>query len=124
MIDRLLDKARKSLKTARLDLDAGDADASINRCYYAAFYAAWAVFEAAGIDKPRKHSGLISEFSRRFIKEGRIDPSLGTTLARLENLRNFADYTLEPVPAGKAETALKSAEGFVRAIEQYLVQEG
>jgi uncharacterized protein (UPF0332 family) len=92
VIDKLLKKARQSLKTARLDLEAGDTDASVNRSYYAAFYAAWAMFEAAGVDKPKKHSGMISEFGRRFVKEGPLDPSLGATLARLENLRNFADY--------------------------------
>ena len=71
MIDKLLKKARQSLTTARLDLEAGDTDASVNRSYYAAFYAAWAMFEAAGVDKPKKHSGMISEFGRRFVKEGR-----------------------------------------------------
>ncbi len=46
------------------------------------------------VDKPKKHSGMISESGRRFVKEGPLDPSLGATLALLENLRDFADYTL------------------------------
>ncbi len=120
MIDKLLKKARRSLKTARLDLEAGDTDASVNRCYYAALYAAWAMFEAAAVDKPKKHSGMISEFSRRFVKEGPLDSSLGATLARLENLRNFADYTLDDTPSEKAKAALVSAEKFVAAIQTYL----
>jgi uncharacterized protein (UPF0332 family) len=120
VIDKLLKKARQSLKTARLDLEAGDNDASVNRSYYAAFYAAWAMFEAAGVDKPKKHSGMISEFGRRFVKEGPLDPSLGATLARLENLRNFADYTLEETPAEKAKAALVSAEKFMDAIQTYV----
>ena len=120
MIDKLLKKARQSLKTARVNLEAGDTDASVNRSYYAAFYAAWAMFEAAGMDKPKKHSGMISEFGRRFVKEGPLAPSLGATLARLENLRNFADYTLEETPAEKAKAALVSAEKFVDAIQTYV----
>jgi uncharacterized protein len=120
VIDKLLKKARQSLKTARLDLETGDTDASVNRSYYAAFYAAWAMFEAAGMDKPKRHSGMISEFGRRFVKEGPLDPSLGATLARLENLRNFADYTLEETPSDKAKAALVSAEKFVDAIQTYV----
>ena len=88
MIDRLLGRARRSLRTARLDLDSGDADASVNRSYYAAFYAAWACFELAGLSMPKRHGGLIAEFARHFVKDGPLDTSLGTTLARLENLRN------------------------------------
>jgi len=63
VIDKLLKKARQSLTTARLDLEAGDTDASVNRSYYAAFYAAWMMFEAAGVDKPKKHSGMISSLA-------------------------------------------------------------
>jgi uncharacterized protein (UPF0332 family) len=78
------------------------------------------MFEAAGVDKPRRHSGLISEFGRRFVKEGSLDPALGATLARLENLRNFADYILEDTPRDKAEAALSSAQEFVDAIQQQI----
>jgi uncharacterized protein (UPF0332 family) len=122
VIDKLLSKARQSLKTARLDLEAGDPDASVNRSYYAAFYAAWAMFEAKGLTKPKKHSGMISEFGLRFVKEGPLDPALGTTLARLENLRNFADYALEETPVDKAKVALASAEAFVDAIQAYIAR--
>jgi len=54
------------------------------------------------------------------VKEGPLDASLGATLARLENLRNFADYTLEETPAEKAQVALVSAEKFVDAIQTYI----
>jgi len=120
VIDKLLNKAHRSLETARLDLEAGDNDASANRSYYAAFYAAWAMFAAAGVDKPKKHSGMISEFGRRFVKDGPLTTELGTTLARLENVRNFADYTLEETPIDKAKAALENAELFVKAIQAYL----
>ena len=120
MIQKLLDKARRSLATARLDLQAGDSDAAVNRSYYAAFYATWALFESAGVEKPKKHSGLIGEFGRHFVKNGPLDSSLGVTLARLENLRNYADYVLEDTPADKAESALQSAEAFVEAIASHI----
>jgi uncharacterized protein (UPF0332 family) len=113
-------KANRSLQTAALDLEDGDADASVNRSYYAVFYAAWALFESAGSNRPKSHSGMISEFSRQFVKEGRFDPALGRTFAKLENLRSYADYTLDATPAEKAETALAMARQFVDAIGDYL----
>ncbi|MGI9302469.1 MAG: HEPN domain-containing protein [Gammaproteobacteria bacterium] len=94
MIAKLIAKAKQALATGRRDLNAGDFDAAVNRSYYAAFYAAWAMFAAEGIDKPKTHSGLISEFSRRFVKNGPLDRTTGTTLGKLENLRSYADYVL------------------------------
>ena len=81
MIRKLLEKAERSLATAKLDLEARDSDASVNRSYYAAFDAAWALFESTGIERPKKHSGLIGEFSRHFVKNGPLDSSLGVTSA-------------------------------------------
>lgn len=124
MIDKLLKKARQSLRTARLDLDAGDADGSVNRSYYAAYYAAWAMFAAQSIEKPKTHSGMISEFSRRFVRDGPLDPTLGATLSKLENLRCYADYSLEDIGPDKAAMALETAEEFVNAIEMRLIPPG
>jgi len=39
MIDKLLGDALQALRAARLLLDAGDTDGSINRSYYAVYYA-------------------------------------------------------------------------------------
>lgn len=124
MIDKLLKKARQSLTTPRLDLDAGDADGSVNRSYYAAYYAAWAMFAAQGIEKPKTHSGIISEFSRRFVKDGPLDPALGVSLSKLENLRCYADYSLEDIGPDKAAMALETAETFVGTIEKHLILPG
>lgn len=79
MIDTLLDKAHQAIETGRRDYDAGDHDASVNRSYYAAFYAAWAMFVFRGIDKPKTHGGIISEFSRRFVLDGTVDRTTGAT---------------------------------------------
>ena len=118
MITRLLAKARQALATARRDLDSMDTDAAANRTYYAVFYAAWAMFVAHGLVGPKTHSGLIAEFSKRFVRDGHFDRSLGATLGKLENLRTYADYTLEPTPRDKVESALDSAAVFVAAVEK------
>jgi uncharacterized protein (UPF0332 family) len=117
VIARLLAKARQALTTAQRDLDNADADAAANRAYYAVFYAAWAMFVARGLERPKTHSGLIAEFSNRFVRNGPFDRGLGATLGKLENLRSYADYTLEPTPRDKSEAALHAAAAFVAAIE-------
>ena len=118
MIARLLAKAHQALDTARRDLDHDDPDAAANRCYYAVFYAAWAMFVARGVPSPKSHNGLIAEFSKRFVKDGPFDQRLGTTLGKLANLRGYADYTLEPTPRDKTEQAVAAAGAFLMAIEQ------
>jgi len=117
VIEQLLSKSRQALGTAARDLDSGDMDAAANRCYYAVFYAAWAMFSSHGLEKPKTHSGLISEFSKRFVKDGPFDRKRGTTLGKLESLRSYADYTLEPTPREKAEQALEAASAFLAAVE-------
>ena len=118
MIERLLAKTQRALATATRDLANGDPDAAANRCYYAVYYAAWAMFVAHGLDRPKTHSGLIAEFGHRFVKHGPFDRAIGTTLGKLETLRSYADYTLEPTPLDKAEQALQAARGFCAAIER------
>lgn len=120
MTKRLLAKARQALTTARRDLDNDDTDAAANRCYYAVFYAAWAMFVARELTVPKTHSGLIAQFSQRFVRNGLFDQTLGATFGRLENLRAYADYTLESTPRAKLESALADAEAFVAAVEAEL----
>jgi len=120
VIKRLLAKAERALATAAQDLSNGDPDAAANRCYYAVFYAAWAMFVAQGLERPKTHSGLIAEFSHRFIKSGTFDRAIGTTLGKLETLRSYADYTLNPTPIEKVELALQAARGFITAVERVI----
>ena len=117
MIEQLLSKSRQALSTAARDLADGDMDAAANRCYYAVYYAAWAMFVSRGLEKPKTHSGLIAAFGKRFVKDGPLDRTFGATLGKLESLRSYADYTLEPTPREKAEQALDAARTFLAAIE-------
>ena len=50
-------KARRALRTARLSVEDGDADAAVNRAYYAAFHVASAALELAG-EHPKTHKGV------------------------------------------------------------------
>lgn len=59
-------KAERAVISARILLDAGDADGACNRAYYAMFDAARAALLASAAQAPsetvRTHSGLICSF--------------------------------------------------------------
>ncbi len=63
----LMSKANQAVASAKLLLDAGDADGACNRAYYAMFDAARAALLASGSpvqpEIARTHNGLITAFS-------------------------------------------------------------
>jgi uncharacterized protein (UPF0332 family) len=75
------------------------------------------MFVSRGLEKPKTHSGLIAESGKRFVKDGPLDRTFGATLGKLESLRSYADYTLEPTPRVTVEQALEAARTFLAAIE-------
>ena len=92
----LLAKAIQAAASAKLLLDAGDADGACNRAYYAMFDAARAALLASGAPVPaeiaKTHSGLISAFSLHLVKTGRVPVEFGKSLNKAEELRLIADY--------------------------------
>jgi len=120
-----LRKARRALRTARVDLDAGDPAASVNRSYYAMYYAARGMLLAVGADIPKTHSALVGEFSRRFVESGLLAKDLGRDLNKIEEQRRYADYIAdeEPPPELAAEI-LRKAHTFVEAVAAQVGQGG
>lgn len=83
LIDALMRKSRRALRSARLDLHDGDTDGAINRSYYAMLNAARAGLLSAGVHEdqlPKTHSGLISAFGERVVKSGKVDPEFGRSM--------------------------------------------
>lgn len=114
--NRLRAKAERAIVAAERALASGDAETTADRAYYAAFYAAWGLLDGLGLPRPKTHHGLISEFSKHFVKNGPLTPAQGAVLSRLENLRIAADYTLEPIPLVDAERAVREARAFLEWI--------
>jgi uncharacterized protein (UPF0332 family) len=58
----LVKKSERAIRSARLDLQDGDADGAVNRSYYAMFNIARAALIKVGVPEdelPRTHKGLI-----------------------------------------------------------------
>jgi uncharacterized protein (UPF0332 family) len=116
-----MQKAARALASARLLLDAGDADGACNRAYYAMFDAARAALASeAEPEATRTHNGLIAAFGLRLIKTGRLPKELGRMLNRAEEVRLLADYMGGAVEPLDARELLSQAEAFVSAVRDYL----
>lgn len=118
-----LDKARRSLASARAEAAADRTDFAINRCYYAAFYAVTAVLVSRG-HRFSKHSGVRAAVHRELVKAGLLPVELGQFYDQLFEDRQRGDYldfvsfTVEEV----AE-AIPRVEGLVVQLEQLVVGE-
>ena len=84
-------RAKETMSEAELLMDAGHVNGTVNRLYYAAFYAARALLAIKGLDSS-KHSGVISLFNREFVKNGIISKHRGKTLTKAFKLRSEGDY--------------------------------
>lgn len=63
----------------------------MSRAYYAMFHAAKACLAKENLF-PRTHSGVISEFGRVFVIEGKVDEKLGRSFSEAKEEREDSDY--------------------------------
>ncbi|MBI2320122.1 MAG: HEPN domain-containing protein [Betaproteobacteria bacterium] len=114
-------KASRAAASAKMLLDAGDADGACSRAYYAMFDAARAALLASGApvqpEVAKTHSGLISAFSLHLVKTGRVAAELGKALNRAGQLRLVADYKGDPIEAEDAAWVVSQADVFVAAMQ-------
>ena len=105
-------------------LAAGRYDDSINRAYYAVFYAALALLLSQGIRRS-KHSGVLAAFRQFFVRTGIIETEYSDIYGAVMDARELSDYDLQFTPAsGYAETLVADAERFVARMVRYLRQVG
>ncbi|MGH2747903.1 MAG: HEPN domain-containing protein [Actinomycetota bacterium] len=117
--ERALNRARDDLGAANHLRASGHAPQACSRAYFAAFYAASAALSLLG-ETRTKHSGVLSAFHDKVIRDGGFDTETGRMLGWLFDLRNTADYRWDPVAASDAEEAFERASRFVGAVEQWI----
>jgi len=84
-----VERARDSLREAQLLLNNGYLRGTVNRTYYACFYAANAILFSEGLSSS-KHSGVMSLFERHWIKTGRLPVEMGKYYRQLFERRQEA----------------------------------
>ncbi len=114
-------QAKESLEEAKFLLSGRKSPRSIiNRAYYAMFYAVLAllVYEPYSSSK---HSGVLSYFNKRFIKEGIFEESLGRAINTAFELRQRGDYReYIELSYEDVEPFIASTEAFIKATENYI----
>jgi uncharacterized protein (UPF0332 family) len=113
-----LTMAGEALDSATSELAAGRIPFSVNRSYYACFYAATAVLLLRG-SRFAKHSGLRAAIHRDLVKPGEVSVEVGRTYDRLFELRQQGDYTeLAELTVDDARSAAEAAVKIVAAFRE------
>ena len=116
----LLQRAQRSIRSAKLLLADGDYDSAVSGAYYAMFYLTEALLLSKGLAFS-KHSGVIAAFGREFAKTGVLPAEIHRQLIDAFEARNIADYQHASLVTVEATTLhISHAESFLSAAADYL----
>lgn len=119
-----LEQAHETLHEAEILLAEDALRGTVNRAYYAMFYALLTLLATRQLGTS-KHSGAISLFDREFVKPGLFPRELSRSLRLGFNLRQTHDYgEMVEIDRPTAQQSLTNAREFVEAVETYLYAEG
>ncbi len=116
-------KALQAVASAKILLNAGDANGACNRAYDAMFDAARAALLASGHRVGRTHKGVLNAFSDHLVRKGPISIQTGRLLKRAEAFRYVADYESDRVDISDAREMVGQAETFVAAVQTQFMPE-
>jgi len=115
-----IEQAHETLREAEVLLDESALRGTVNRAYYAMFYALLALLATKQLGTSR-HSGALALFDREFVKPGVFPRELSRSLHLAFDLRQTHDYgEMTQVDRLTAERTLADAQAFVTAIESHL----
>jgi len=116
----LLHQARECLLSAELEINANLFKGSANRSYYAIFHAMQAVLALERFSSKR-HSGIISQFRKNYIKTGVFPADFSKIIDSAFEVRNDSDYQgFYVVSKDDVATQLENAKTFLAAVEEYI----
>lgn len=119
-----IEKAMDSLAAGKDELKAGRFSFSVNRIYYACFYAASAVLLQKRL-RFQKHSGVRAAFHQHLVKPALISTKYGKFYDEIFEARQRGDYIeLVRFEKKQVEGWLKNAKIFVEAMKSLISKEG
>lgn len=117
-----MDQADESFEAAKILLEKGFSRQTVNRAYYAMFYAVLALLSTQKMETS-KHTGAIALFDKEFIKKGIFTTDFSRWLHKAFDLRQEADYKADcQVSEELAENTLKNAETFIKEVKTVLTE--
>ena len=114
------EKAAEDLKTARNNFVSEDYRAANNRAYYSIFHSLRSVLAVDRFDS-KKHSGIIAEFRRKYIKNRIFPVEISGMIDSAFEIRNSSDYN-DMFIADKNETKkqIENAEYILKEVGEYI----
>lgn len=113
-----LEKAKNTLLDAKEYIGGATLESTVNRIYYAMFYAVNALLITKSLSSS-KHAGILSLFNREFVKKGLIEKQLGKFYSDMFDNRKEGDYKdFVKFEKEDVEVWLKKAEEFINKIEE------
>jgi len=120
LIAHRLQRARESLEDARILADAKRWNPSVNRLYYACFYAVSALLAQQGLASSR-HAGVRSLFNQHFVHTGKVPKDQAQIYNDLFERRQEGDYVdFVRFNESQVRAWLPRAETFVEHIAEIL----
>ncbi|NIM16482.1 MAG: HEPN domain-containing protein [Candidatus Aminicenantes bacterium] len=119
-IESVIDKSKRSIKSAKREYKAGDYDYACSRAYYAAFYLLEGVLL---LDNKRftKHSAVISFFNKDYVKTNVFPVEFSKHIKYLLKRREIGDYSFSiRVSQEEAQNCISKAEEIIKVISDYL----
>ena len=115
-----LDQARECLQASEALINANHFKDAANRSYYSIFHSMRAVLALDGYDS-KKHSGVISEFRRRYIKTGKFAVNFSDTIKDAFDIRTDSDYQdFYTLARADVEQQAKNAKEFFDTVQRYI----
>ena len=115
-----VEKAWHTFSDANALADIRSWNSSVNRLYYASFYAVLALFAKYDINS-HTHSGVKTQLALQFIKTGKLDKSFGLLYSDLFDYRHKGDYgDFFDFNEETVIVLIPQVEQFIRAIEELI----
>lgn len=119
-VEELLDKARRSIRTAQKIFKDGEVDFAGSRAYYALFYIAEALLLERGLAFS-SHSAVIANFGKEFAKSQTLNPKFHNYLIKAQDRRNIGDYAIgKHLTEDEVREMLDWAKEFLKAAKDFL----
>lgn len=116
-----LDIAKERISFADEILALGDYKTVANHSYYAVFSAMRAVLALDGFDS-KKHSGIIAEFRKNYLKTEKLPKKLSPMIEALVEIRQGSDYDdFYVISKEEVYEQLQNAKIFISEVEKYLL---
>lgn len=115
-----LGQAMDCLEAAKNNLESELYKDALNRSYYCIFHSIRAVLALGSYDS-KKHSGIISEFHKSFIKTGKFDKRYSAVIRQSFQIRNRSDYEDFYIVAKEdVVQQINNAKDFHTAVTDYI----